>query len=149
MMERGKLGLTVIALALTLVLSGCADTSVRGLRIEMIEGPGEVLVDDQGMVLYIFEPDEAGDVATCSGTCARHWPPVAAAEARDLDLGSTVNPDLIGTGTSSDGAVLTYNHWPLYRYDADTQGVARGHNIDLHGGKWFAVTAAGVRAHTD
>ncbi|WP_415394465.1 hypothetical protein ACMTN4_01590 (plasmid) [Rhodococcus globerulus] len=138
-----------ISLAITLVLSGCADKTVGGLRIEMIEGPGEVLVDDQGRVLYMFEPDEAGDVATCSGICARHWPPVAAAEARDLNLGSAVNPDLIGSGTSSDGAVLTYNHWPLYRYDADKPGDARGHNIDLHGGKWFAVTAAGMRAPAD
>lgn len=136
------------AVACALAISGCGDVPVEGLRLENMGDSGSVLVDNQGYVLYLFEPDQGADLATCTGTCARHWPPVPAVPVQDLELGSGVDPALVGSATSTGGDVLTYNHWPLYRYDADKPGESRGHGIDLHGGKWFALNSSGEKAPT-
>jgi predicted lipoprotein with Yx(FWY)xxD motif len=39
---------------------------------------------------------------------------------------------------------VTYNHWPLYRYIADTKpGQATGQGLDLNGGLWYVLSPSG------
>src|SRR5687767_14812467 len=38
---------------------------------------GQVLVDGDGMTLYLFTRDTA-DASACTGSCAESWPPLAA-----------------------------------------------------------------------
>ena len=105
---------------------------------------GVVLVNGRGFTLYMFVPDKRKKV-TCVSTCAAVWPPlklpkgaspVAAGKAKASLLGSDPNP--------SGGRVVTYNHWPLYTYVADTKpGQAKGQALNLNGGLWYVLSPAG------
>lgn len=98
---------------------------------------GEVLVDDSGMTLYLFLPDDQGE-STCTGGCATTWPPVTG----EFVAGSGVDGDLLGTVARGDGSLqVTYNGWPLYRYAGDSEpGDTAGQGL---GGNWWVVDAAG------
>jgi hypothetical protein len=51
-------------------------------------------------------------------------------------LGSDANP--------GGGRVVTYNHWPLYYYVADTKpGQATGQALDANGGLWYVLSTSG------
>jgi Secreted repeat of unknown function len=44
----------------------------------------------------------------------------------------------------SGGRVVTYAHWPLYAYVADTQpGSDKGQALNLNGGFWYVLSPAG------
>lgn len=105
---------------------------------------GTVLVNSKGHTLYMFVPDKHKKV-TCVASCAAIWPPVklpkgakatAAGQAKSSLLGSDPNP--------SGGRVVTYAHWPLYTYVADTKaGVAKGQALKLNGGLWYVLAPSG------
>ncbi len=124
-----------------------ADTGVAAVRTDDLSTVGKVLVDQRGQVLYLFEPDEPG-VVTCTGFCARRWPPLTLAPGQSTpDLGDGVDESLIDLAPGEDGAqVVTYNGSPLYRYSSDDIGEATGHDEDLNGGRWYAITPEGEQA---
>ncbi len=106
---------------------------------------GTVLVDSQGHVLYMFQPDKHAKVA-CDSDCQSIWPPVVApktgvakaiGKVKQSKLGSYKNP--------ADGKrIVTYNGWPLYTYVSDQgPGQAGGQNLDLNGGYWWVLTSNG------
>lgn len=123
-----------------LVLAGFAIASGLG-AVENVEY-GMHLVDADGMTVYAFLPDEAGD-STCYGDCADAWPPLLAPED-DLGaaLGEGVDADLVGTVERDDGSMqLTYDGWPLYLFAQDAaagdvagQGAAE---------RWYVVAPNG------
>ena len=76
---------------------------------------GEVLADGEGMVLYLFDPDEAAQ-STCYDDCASSWPPLAGS----AEAGDGVDGSLIGTTERTDGEMqVTYGGWPLYYFSGD------------------------------
>jgi predicted lipoprotein with Yx(FWY)xxD motif len=99
---------------------------------------GEILVDQDGMTVYLFVPDAQGD-PTCTGSCTNNWPPV---EDGDFGAGAGIDPTLLGTVERGDGSLqATYNGWPLYHYAPDSApGDTRGQGI---GGVWFVLSPAG------
>ena len=103
---------------------------------------GPVLVDGNGMTLYLFESD-SGTTSTCTGTCASTWP--AMTTSGSAKTSGDASSSMVGTGTGADGSTqVTYNGHPLYTYSGDSAaGQANGEGI---GGVWFAVTAAGAPA---
>ena len=88
---------------------------------------GSVLTDDQGRVLYMFNPDNQGD-SVCYDQCAAAWPPTLTNGAPTA--GSGADKSLLGTTTRKDGTTqVTYNKYPLYTFafdpkPGDTNGVA-------------------------
>jgi predicted lipoprotein with Yx(FWY)xxD motif len=100
---------------------------------------GTILVDAQGMTLYLFQRDGNGS-SSCTGACAQTWPPAAvsgapaaAGEAAANDLGTITRPD----GTTQ----ATYGGHPLYTYSGDAKaGDTNGEGID---NTWYAVSPAG------
>lgn len=100
---------------------------------------GDVLVDGDGMTLYMFDNDSEGESA-CVDDCAATWPPVTgeATASGDVDEG------LIGTITRPDGATqVTYGDVPLYWYAADAEpGEVNGQGV---GGVWWVVGPDGSR----
>ena len=102
---------------------------------------GKVLVNEEGLTLYLFTND-TGTKSTCTGDCAATWPalttdgqPVAGSGADDSKLGTT--------GSGGDQQV-TYDRHPLYLFSGDSKaGEANGQGI---GGIWFAVTPDGEAA---
>ena len=75
---------------------------------------GAVLTDSKGMTLYTFTKDSAGKSA-CSGKCAEHWPPLAAA----ADAKASGDYSLV---TRDDGSKQwAYKGKPLYTWAKDSK----------------------------
>jgi predicted lipoprotein with Yx(FWY)xxD motif len=105
---------------------------------------GTILVDGEGMTLYLFVPDAQGET-TCTGDCLSAWPaligPASAGEGADeAMLATTPRPE--------DGAEqVTYNDWPLYYFGGDTApGDVNGQGV---GENWYVVDATGNAVGTD
>ncbi len=98
---------------------------------------GTILVDADGMALYLFMPDAQG-ASTCAEGCADTWPPLAGPAA----AGSGADESLIGTSDRPDGSPqVTYNGWPLYHFAGDVApGDTNGQGV---GGVWNLVDAEG------
>ena len=102
---------------------------------------GAILVDGDGFILYMFRGDSASS-SSCTGGCARSWPPLIASLVHLKLAGDGVSEDLVGTITREDEtSQVTYNGMPLYNFGSDKDpGDARGHGV---GGQWFAVSPTG------
>ena len=109
------------------------------LRTATISGVS-VLTNGSGRTLYWFAPDTPNKSA-CYGTCAAYWPPVTGSPT----AGPGVTLSKIGTIARTDGSVqVTYAGHPLYTYIGDTApGQNSGNKLNLNGGFWYEVPAAG------
>ena len=98
---------------------------------------GEVLVNAEGMTLYLFTQDTA-DASACTGSCVGAWPPLTGEPV----AGDGVDQSLLGTAPRTDGdPLVTYNGHRLYTYSGDSApGDTTGQGV---GDVWFAVTPAG------
>jgi len=119
---------------------------VYEVKVQDISGLGPVLVNGQGIALYLFETDIRGTPSRCYDLCAIQWPPalVPAGVSRPV-AGPGIHPTLLGTAPRTDGTTqLTYNGWPLYLWPPDhTPGTATGQALTNAGGRWYVVDPAG------
>jgi predicted lipoprotein with Yx(FWY)xxD motif len=108
------------------------------LRTTVIKGV-TVLTNAKGLTLYWFAPDTSTKSA-CYGACAAYWPPVPGPQKAGPGVTGT-----LGTIRRSNGALqATYDGRPLYTYIGDSgPGQATGNNLNLNGGLWHEVLAAG------
>ena len=107
---------------------------------------GSILVDGNGMSLYVFMADtQNGGTSACGDDdgCAAEWP--ALVSDGDPVAGEGVDASLLGTITRDDGTTqVTYNGWPLYLFEEDTAaGDTNGQGIDEFGGLWHLVSPTG------
>jgi len=100
---------------------------------------GKILVGNNGMTLYMYTKDTA-DTSTCTGGCAKAWPPLLTSGSPKL--GDGVDASLVGNAALADGTkIVTYNHMPLYYWAKDTKpGDITGLGV---GGVWFLVSPDG------
>jgi predicted lipoprotein with Yx(FWY)xxD motif len=104
---------------------------------------GSILVDGDGMTLYLFEADTKG-ASTCYDDCAQTWPALIGDAST---AGDGLDGSLLGTTERDDGELqVTYADHPLYYYapdkapgDTDGQGL-----FDV----WYVVDAAGEAVTT-
>lgn len=99
---------------------------------------GQVIVDDKGFTLYLFEKD-TGPTSTCVDACAKAWPPATVTGSPTAGTGVT---GALTTTTRPDGTtqIVLAGH-PLYRFAADTApGDVNGQGV---GGTWYAVSPSG------
>jgi predicted lipoprotein with Yx(FWY)xxD motif len=111
-----------------------------------VSGLGTILVDGQGLTLYMFVPDDQRGQSTCYKACASGWPPLRLPTGVTVPVaGGQAEPSLLGTTTREDGGLqVTYNGWPLYIWVGDTQpGQATGQGIDSLGGYWYVLSPDG------
>ena len=117
------------------------------VSVSNVPGVGNVLVDGNGRTLYILESEKGGKVnCTSSDGCTTIWPPVVLPSGMAQGIaGNGAQASLLGTVTAKAGDVrLTYNGWPLYRFQSDTApGQAKGQNLKDVYGLWFVLNAAG------
>lgn len=98
---------------------------------------GPVLVNPEGLTLYVFTPDTDG-VSTCYDDCAASWPAVAG----DTPIGPDLDAAIFGTAPRDDGSdQLTVNGMPLYLFAGDAApGDTNGQGLN---GVWFVVDDTG------
>lgn len=100
---------------------------------------GEILVDGDGMTLYLFDNDTEGE-SVCTDDCAATWPPLIG----EPEVAGNADASLVGTITRPDGATqVTYDGQPLYLYAPDSEpGDVTGQGV---GGVWWVVGPDGSR----
>jgi predicted lipoprotein with Yx(FWY)xxD motif len=144
--------LVLVALLAALLASGPAsgaskpkpNPSVK-IGTAKVGSLGTVLVDSDGHVLYMFQPDKHTKVA-CNSDCQSTWPPLVAPVTGVAEATGKAQQSLIGSDKNPyDGKrIVTYNGWPLYTFVTDGHaGTADGQNLDLNGGYWWVLTPAG------
>ena len=102
---------------------------------------GEIIVDGEGMTLYAFTPDTAGE-PTCYDDCATAWPPLLATDAAAASAGAGLDATKLTTVDRTDGTKqVKYGDWPLYYFANDAAaGDTNGQGLAT---KWYVVDAAG------
>jgi predicted lipoprotein with Yx(FWY)xxD motif len=104
-------------IAATLAVFFAASTAAQALQTTVHvarSDRGNVLVNDKGMALYVFDKDAPGR-SNCSWFCAVAWPPaLASASATTTKRWSVVKRD---SGVSQ----WAYRGRPLYTYVKDTR----------------------------
>lgn len=100
---------------------------------------GAILVDASGRTLYILLRD-GKNKSTCTGSCARVWPPFLT--RGEPKPGEGLTAGLVGTITRADDATqVTYNGRPLHYLSTDDKpGDITGQN---RGDIWYVVSPAG------
>jgi predicted lipoprotein with Yx(FWY)xxD motif len=144
-----RIGLTALLVAsLIVVAAGSAATTSRTASAQAVTVTahasryGKILFDGRGRVLYLFARDRAGR-STCSGACAKAWPPFLTKGAPRAGRG--VNAKLLGTTKRRDGTLqVTYAKHPLYYFKEDTKpGQIKCQNVSNFGGLWLVVAPSG------
>jgi predicted lipoprotein with Yx(FWY)xxD motif len=80
---------------------------------------GEILVDGEGMTLYMFVPDEETGESTCYDQCAENWPPLVA--EGEITVGEGLDEADFSTVPRTDdaGDQVKVGDWPLYYFAND------------------------------
>jgi len=101
---------------------------------------GQILVDSNGMTLYVNKSDSA-TTSDCSDACAQNWPPLMSTSDQEATLDQGVSGQL-GQLARADGTTqVTFNGRPLYYYKGDQNpGETSGQGI---GGMWSVVVLGG------
>jgi predicted lipoprotein with Yx(FWY)xxD motif len=111
-----------------------------------VRGLGTVLVNGQGMTLYMFVPDHRRGRTSCYKACASGWPPLRLPTGVTTPVAAgRAEASLLGTTTRKDGGLqVTYNGWPLYLWEVDTApGEATGQGLNSLGGLWYVLSPKG------
>jgi predicted lipoprotein with Yx(FWY)xxD motif len=103
---------------------------------------GTYLTADEGRAVYLWVAD-TGNKSSCSGACAKVWPPVETKGTPKAEDGVTASD--LGTTTRADGSEqVTYKGHPLYYFVADkSKGATKGQGSDSFGAKWWLVAPSG------
>lgn len=103
----------------------------------------EILVDDGGRTLYLFEKDDSADESYCYDACADAWPPLTSTGT--VTVGSGLDASQLTTFERDDGTTqLAYAGHPLYLYAGDAApGDANGNELDQFGAEWYAMDSSG------
>jgi predicted lipoprotein with Yx(FWY)xxD motif len=104
---------------------------------------GPVLFDGRGFALYAFTHDPRGR-STCSGDCAKAWPPYLVSAA--VRAGAGARDALVGSIRRADGSrQVSYGGRPLYYYVGDRKpGQILCQNVTEFGGVWLVVRGSGA-----
>ncbi|MEM6559230.1 MAG: hypothetical protein AAF605_05540 [Myxococcota bacterium] len=104
-----------------------------------VDGIGNVLVDEDGVVLYFFSDDVGGDSA-CEDACLDSWPVFHTASPQ---FGEGLEESEFGEINRTDGLPqTTYKGWPLYYFAPDGDGVvesAGGAQGEGRGDVWYVA----------
>lgn len=115
---------------------GSGEGTITGAEVG---GLGNVLVDSEGMTVYLYTPD-TGTESTCYGECETAWPPVTAEGKPTAGEGAT--SAALGTTKRKGGSMqVTYEGHPLYTFSGDeAPGEANGQELE---GIWFVLDESG------
>lgn len=94
---------------------------------------GDILVDGEGMSLYVFDND-TDETSTCNDDCEANWPPLTG----EATAGDGVDESLLSTSERDDGTTqVTYAGHPVYYFAGDqSAGDTNGQAV---GDIWWVV----------
>ena len=161
--QRGLVGLLGMLGLLAVLASGCNNgTSVTTpfnttapvlqhgpeyeVKVGHVDGLGQVLVDGQGITLYLYATDQKDRPSRCYDICAVQWPPLVVPPGVSRPIaGPGIDSRLLSTVPRTDGTTqITYNGWPLYLWPPDREpGKATGQALTNAGGLWYVLSPAG------
>jgi predicted lipoprotein with Yx(FWY)xxD motif len=102
---------------------------------------GNVLVNGQGMTVYMLTADKPGH-SSCSTQCLGYWPPVPPVTKPGKLHG--ISAKVASTQSMTGKPMATAGGWPLYTYVGDhAPGDTSGEGIRTFGGVWYAVSPSG------
>jgi predicted lipoprotein with Yx(FWY)xxD motif len=104
---------------------------------------GDILVDSEGMTLYLFTPDGENETA-CTDDCAALWPPLTV-EGEPTASGGLEAP--LGTFERPDGSMqVAIDGVPLYLFQRDEEpGDATGQGLN---DAWYVLAPDGSMINT-
>jgi predicted lipoprotein with Yx(FWY)xxD motif len=117
--------------------------SAKGVSISTTKGKeGTFLTGAGGRTVYLWVADANG-MSSCSGACAKAWPPLTT-HGKPI-AGNGVTSSDLGTIKRSDGTTqVTYNGHPLYYFAGDSgSGTTNGQGSTQFGAPWWVVSPAG------
>ena len=105
----------------------------------------KLLVNAQGMTLYVFAPDKPNK-SVCYGKCAAFWPPVLVPKGTKIPATMPGITGKFGVAMRTGGAQqLTFDRAPLYTFVKDKKpGAMTGQGLDVAGGYWWAVVVGAM-----
>ena len=124
------------------VISAASDAEV--LRLGESADLGTVITGPNGMTLYIFTNDTAGE-SVCYDQCATNWPPLLIADGSTPVAAPGLSAGTLGTTARTDTTMVqvTLDGRPLYYWLFDeVEGDSTGHGV---GEVWFALNASGAQ----
>jgi predicted lipoprotein with Yx(FWY)xxD motif len=131
--------LSVLVAAVGVV--GAQAASAPTLTTAKVTGVGTLVVSGDGLTLYSYGAEKAGQIA-CTGACAKAWPPVLVKAGATPVGGTGIKSTKLGTVKRPDGGLqVTYGGHALYRFKGDAKaGDANGQGVS---DKWYALSPAG------
>jgi predicted lipoprotein with Yx(FWY)xxD motif len=112
--------------------------------VEKTKSWGPVLALSGGWTVYRLTRDPM-DKSTCSGRCARYWPPVVLAPGQRSPFGHGLGH--LGAISRPGGArQVTYEGIPLYRFAGDSEPGQVNGNVKDAFGQWWVVDPANPRS---
>ena len=121
------------------------EESSEGVDVALAESDlGEILVDGEGMTLYLFEVDEPNE-SNCYDDCEVNWPPLVTDS--EPTAGGGVDEGLLSTTERDDGSMqVTYDGHPLYYWIGDEEpGDVAGQAVE---DVWWVLGADGEAIHS-
>jgi predicted lipoprotein with Yx(FWY)xxD motif len=104
---------------------------------------GPILVDSQGLTVYLLTSDTPGH-SSCSAQCLAYWPLVPAPAGATVPKVQGISAALSVTKATSGASMLTAGGWPLYTFVKDkAPGDVTGEGVKTFGGTWHAVSPSG------
>jgi len=142
---RGQEGVQVLKktwvriIGIVALVFGATVAVAVGLNVEDSDTLGAYLVDEEGLSVYVYLPDEAGS-PTCVEGCATYWLGLEGDEPTLAD--DSLDQALLGTVDNPEGFTqITYAGWPLYQFAHDRNpGDTRGQGST---GEWFLISPEG------
>jgi predicted lipoprotein with Yx(FWY)xxD motif len=122
--------------------TGSGGNFTVGLATKAVKGESEkILVDSNGMTLYVDENDKPGQPA-CTGACLQAWPPLKATTTK-IAVGPGLTATKYTVVTASDGTKqVAVNGSPLYTWTGDMKP-ADATGQDVNG--FYVVQASGEK----
>jgi predicted lipoprotein with Yx(FWY)xxD motif len=120
-------------------------TAARSATLSVVKtSVGKILVDDQGLTLYMFTHDKRNtDTCAAISGCTAVWPPYLI--SGKPTAGSGVKASLLGTIKHGKREQVTYDGHALYEYAQNDDPGATGYIGTLEfGGTWDGVSPAGT-----
>ncbi|HTU37715.1 MAG TPA: hypothetical protein VMF35_06825 [Acidimicrobiales bacterium] len=137
-------GVSAAAQVLPAAPAGATSTHAKTITVTTanVAHVGTVLATASGLTLYRYTNDPAGG-STCTGACAKIWPPLLAAKGSHIKGPKGVKGlSLISVGNGH--WQVAFHKVALYRFEGDTKkGQAKGQSV-AH--EWFAVLKSGIPA---